>query len=142
MHLYILDTNVISELRPGKLKAAKAVLSWANTIVNNQIYLTAISILELEIGVQLLERKTPSQGLALRKWLEGVKDTYADRTLPFTGQTAVFCAPLHVPNPSSDRDAMIAGSALEHSFTLVTRNVSDFDRIKIKIINPWDFTDQ
>jgi predicted nucleic acid-binding protein len=135
--MYVLDTNVISELRQGKPKQSAAVRSWAANVPVSQLFLTAISILELEKGVLALERKTPPQGSALRVWLKSVRTTFAGRILPFTESTATLCAAMHVPNPRSDRDAMIAATALEHGMTVVTRNVDDFAGTGVPLINPF-----
>ena len=99
--------------------------------------ISAISILELEKGVLALERRTPPQGSALRVWLNGVKANFADRILPFSGNTATLCAALHVPDPKSERDAMIAATALEHGMTVVTRNAADFAGTGTKLIDPF-----
>ena len=135
--MFILDTNVISELRQGKPKQSADVRTWAVTQPAASLFLSAITILELEQGVLAMERRTPSQGTALRAWLAGVRSAFAGRTLPFTENTAVICASLHVPNPQAERDAMIAATALEYSFTVVTRNVTDFKTTGVKLLNPW-----
>ena len=62
---------------------------------------------------------------------------FAGRMLPFTDNTATVCAALHIPNPRSERDAMIAASAMEHGFKVVTRNVADFEHTGVKLVNPW-----
>jgi predicted nucleic acid-binding protein len=84
-----------------------------------------------------LEVKTPPQGQALRRWLEKIKATYAERILPFTAKTAPICAAMHIPNPRSERDAMIAAVALEHRFAVVTKNTPDFAGTGLTLINPW-----
>ena len=136
--MYVLDTNVISELRQGKPKQSAQVRAWAAGQPARQLFLSAISMLELEKGVMALERRTPPQGAALRVWLTGVRATFAGRILPFTDNTATLCAAMHVLNPRSDRDAMIAATALEHGMTVVTRNVVDFAGTGVRIINPFD----
>jgi len=136
--MYVLDTNVISELRNGKAKPSSAVRAWAAERPANTFYLSAVTVMELEIGVNQMERRDGAQGRILRSWLEQVMLNFEGRVLAFTELTAMFCARLHVPDPKSFRDSMIAATALEHGFTLVTRNVGDFERISnLPLLNPW-----
>ena len=135
--MYLLDTNVISDLRQGKPRQSAAVRVWAAGVPAGQLYLSAISILELEKGVMLLERRTPPQGSALRAWLGATVRAFEGRVLPFTGNTATLCAALHIPAPRPERDAMIAASALEHRMTLVTRNTSDFANMGLHVLAPF-----
>jgi len=135
--MFVLDTNVISELRHGKPHQSAAVRAWAAVQPSSQLFLSAITLMELEMGVLALERRTPPQGSALRAWFEGVRAAFAGRILPFNGNTAQLCAALHVPDPRSARDAMIAATALEHRFAVVTCNVSDFAGTGVTLINPW-----
>ena len=135
--MFLLDTNVVSELR----KAAKAdahVRRWAAQISPAALYLSVISVLELEIGVLLIERRDRAQGRLLRTWLEDrVLLTFEDRILPVDTAVVRRCAALHVPDPHTDRDALIAATALVHGMTVVTRNTPDFASTGAKLLNPW-----
>ncbi len=135
--MFLLDTNVISELRVGKVNPSAAVRRWAAAIPANQLYLSAVSILELETGVLLMERKDAQQGQMLRSWLQGVMKEFFPQVLPFGSTTAVLCAAMHVPNRRPDRDAMIAATAREHGYTIVTRNTADFEDFGVQQLNPW-----
>lgn len=135
--MFVLDTNVISELRHGKPRQSCEVRAWAGAQPASRLYLSAITILELEMGIQALEHRSPPQGGALRHWLTGVKVAFAGRILPFTDTTAPLCASLHIPDPRSERDAMIAATAIEHGFTVATRNTADFVTTGAALVNPW-----
>lgn len=134
--MFLLDTNVVSELR----KAAKAdpnVRRWAAGASPAVLFLSAISVLEIEIGVLLSERRDPRQGAILRAWLETrVLPAFDDRILPIDTAVARRCAGLHVPDPRSDRDTLIAATALVHGLTVVTRNTADFPPT-VPLLNPW-----
>jgi predicted nucleic acid-binding protein len=138
--MFLLDTNVISELRKTtENKINPGVKEWAETKMPSTMFLSVITIFELELGILRLERRDKKQGQILRKWLSQlVLPAFVDRVLPINTAIAVRSASLHVSNPSSDRDAMIAGTAIEHHLTLVTRNTVDFDLTKVKLINPWE----
>jgi len=135
--MYVLDTNVISELRKGK-KAERSVRKWAQALPAADLYLSVVSILELEIGILLVERRDRERGKILRTWMDGhVLPSFAGRILAIDTVVAQRCASLHVPNPRSDRDAVIAATALVHGMTVVTRNVSHFQTTGVPVVNPW-----
>jgi predicted nucleic acid-binding protein len=136
--MYLLDTNVISELRSGRARQSPAVRTWAAEQPGNELYLSAITVMEMDIGALLMQRRDPAQGAVLLSWNEQVFREFEGRILGFTGQTARLCAPLHVPDKKSFRDSMIAATALEHRFTVVTRNVDDFQMPGLKVLNPWE----
>jgi toxin FitB len=137
MMMYILDTNVVSELRKAT-KAAPSVRKWAHTLPSGSLYLSAISILELELGVLLTERRDKKQGGILRAWMDGhVLPTFAGRVLAIDTAVAQRSAALHFPDPRSDRDALIAATALIHGMTVVTRNVNHFQPMGVSVIDPW-----
>lgn len=136
--MYLLDTNVVSELRRGA-KANPQVLAWASTTQVGVLFVSAITVLELEYGVLLMERRDAAQGAVLRSWLDAhVVPTFADRVLAVDAAVARRCARLHVPDPRSERDALIAATALVHGFVVVTRNVGDFTGTGVDILNPWE----
>ena len=139
--MYLLDTNVISELRKAKSgKCNKSVMAWAESVSVSNLFLSVISVLELETGVSLVERRDHSQGAVLRAWLNAhVLPTFSERILLLDIAVAQYCAKLHVPDRRSDRDAIIAATALVHGMTVVTRNVGDFDQTGVEILNPWEF---
>jgi predicted nucleic acid-binding protein len=137
--MYLLDTNVVSELRKAKTgKADRHVIVWANAVQASSLFLSAITILELELGVLLVERRDPVQGGVLRSWLDThVLPAFAGRVLPIDIEVARRCALLHMPDPRAERDALIAATALVHGMAVVTRNADDFAATGVRIINPW-----
>ena len=138
--MYLLDTNVISEIRKGKGTAAKpSVIRWVQSLPPTSFYLSVISVLEVEIGILLKARRDAPQAEVLRTWLERqLLPSFEGRILPIDIAVVRRCAALHVPNPRSDRDAMIAATALVHGLTVVTRNTSDFRPTGVDLINPWE----
>lgn len=137
--MFILDTNVVSELRKIRLgKADRNVARWADSVVATELYLSVVTIQELEIGVSLAERRDSGQGAVLRTWLEQyVIPAFADRILPVDVRVARQSARLHVPDPHPLRDGLIAATALVHGMTVVTRNVGDFASTRVPLLNPW-----
>jgi len=138
--MYLLDTNVISELRKVRTgNADPAVTAWARTTIAENLFLSSITVLELEIGMLLIERRDPVQGTLLRYWLhQQILPTFANRILSPDTTVALRCAALHVPDPQPERDALIAATALVHGFTVVTRNVMDFQPSGVSLLNPWE----
>jgi hypothetical protein len=135
--MFVLDTNVVSELRRAD-RTHKSVAAWAEGTPLSQIFLSAITVLELELGVLQAERRDPAKGLVLRAWLtDQIEPRFSGRILPLDATVARRCAKLHVPDPRSERDAIIAATALIHGMTVVTRNVDDFAKTGVELINPW-----
>ena len=137
--MYVLDTNVVSELRKVRLaKADPNVKAWSETVDAAALFISAITILELEQGVVGIERKDAAQGAILRAWLDQqVLPEFAGRILPVDTAVAQRCARLHVPDKGGERDALIAATALVHGMAVVTRNVADFEPTGVQTINPW-----
>lgn len=138
--MLVLDTNVVSEIR--KIRQGRAdinVAAWANEVDSATLFLSAITVLELELGVLRAERRDPDQGAVLRRWLEGqVLREFEDRILPVDTEVARRYATLHVPDPRGERDALIAATALVHGLAVATRNVADFRATGVAIVNPWE----
>lgn len=136
--MFLLDTNVISALRRPD-KAHRNVVAWANAIPAASFFISAISILEIEVGARLIQRKDTTQGAVLRNWIDNhILARFDGRILAIDTAVAQRCAQLHVPNPRAERDALIAATALVHSLTIVTRNVGDFESTGVPLLNPWD----
>lgn len=134
--MYLLDTNVISELR--KPRADERVRAWAAGVPSANLFVSAITVLELETGVLQMERRDKRQGAALRRWLDGqVLPAFAGRVLAVDTAVALQCARLHVPDRMADGDALIAAIALVHGLIVVTRNTSDFEPAGVGLLNPW-----
>ena len=138
--MFVLDTNVVSELRKVRLGKADAnVAAWAQSVDAADLFVSAITVMEMELGVLSIERKDATQGAMLRAWLEQhVLPEFSGRTLPVDTAVAQRCARLHVPDKRGERDALIAATALVHGMTVVTRNVADFKPTGVPILNPWE----
>ena len=138
--MFVLDTNVLSELR--KIRAGKAdpnLAAWVQSVDASELFVSAITIMELELGVLSIERKDATQGALLRSWLDHqVLPEFAERTLPVDTAVAQRCARLHVPDKRGERDALIAATALVHGMTVATRNRADFEPTGVPLINPWE----
>ena len=135
--MFLLDTNVISELRRPD-KADHNVAVWANEIPAASFFLSAISILEIELGALLIARKDAAQATVLRAWIDHqILARFEGRILAVDTAVAQRCARLHIPDPRAERDALIAATALVHGLTIVTRNVADFEPTGVALINPW-----
>lgn len=137
--MFILDTNVVSELRKVRMgKASEPVAQWADSVDICELYVSAITVHELEIGVLRLVRRDPEQGALLRSWLDQqVLPTFDGRVLPVDGAVALRGAQLHVPDAQPLFDGLIAATALVHDMTVVTRDASDFLPCGVKVFNPW-----
>lgn len=137
---FLLDTNLVSELRKVRAgKANRGVAEWSSTVPSGHMFLSAITLHELEHGVLLAERSDPDKGSILRRWLDGsVTPAFAGRVLPVDETVARRAAALHVPDPAPFRDALIGATALVHRMAVVTRNVTDFKRFDgLSVVDPW-----
>ena len=135
--MFLLDTNVVSEMRPNKKQPSALVRAWSENQEFDTLYLSALTIFEIEHGILSLERKTPSEGAALRLWFSSVCRAFSHRILPFNDVTARFYAAMPTAPNGAEYDFMIAATAIEHGFTVVTRNTQDFELTGVKLLNPW-----
>jgi predicted nucleic acid-binding protein len=137
--MYLLDTDVISELRKApKGRANPRVVAWARSVATAHLYLSVITVQEIEIGILRMERRDPAQGKELREWFdEKLLPTFRERILPVDQEIARRSASLHVPDPRPVRDALIAATALVRGFTVVTRNGKDLDPMGVAWVDPW-----
>ena len=136
---YLLDTNVVSELRKSAQRAAPNVRAWAQHQLTSEMSISVITVMEIEIGIARLERRDAVQGEVLRTWLErGLLAAFATRTLPVDLDVVRRAALVHVPDPRSERDVLIAATALTHSLVVVTRNIADFQSLGVELLNPWE----
>jgi predicted nucleic acid-binding protein len=136
--MYLVDTNIVSELRKGA-RADPHVTAWASSVAPGALSISAVTLLELEKGVLLAERRDPAQRAMLRDWLDQqVQPAFEGRVIAFDARMALYCAALHVPDPRPERDAMIAATAKVSGLTIVTRNVADFATGEVPVLNPFN----
>ena len=136
--MYLIDTNVLSELR-RRDRTNRAVASWADNVDPLDLFMSAITILEIEAGALMIQRRDKAQGAVLRAWIDSkVLPAFAGRILAADTTVAQRCARLQVPNPRAERDALIAATALVHRLTMVTRNIADFQAMGVDLLNPWE----
>lgn len=137
--MLLVDTNVVSELRRVHSgKAAPGVAAWSKRTPPGSMFVSAITVLELELGILAIERRDQASGSVLRAWLETrVLPAFDGRVLAVDTAVARRCASLHVPDPRAERDALIAATALVHGMAVVTRNVRDFEPMGVDVVDPW-----
>lgn len=136
--MFVLDTNVVSELRKARSgRADPRVTAWAQSVSTASLYLSVITVMELETSILAVKDRDSTQFTALRTWMDNfVLPAFAGRILDFDMPSAIRCAAMHAPQPKPLRDSMIAATALRHGMTVVSRNVADFETV-IPVINPW-----
>lgn len=136
--MFLLDSNVLSELR-RRDRTNPNVAAWADRVRPSDLFLSAITILEIEAGALLIRRRDELQGTVLRAWIDTrVLPAFEGRVLSVDTAVAQRCARLHVPDPRAERDALIAATALVHRLTVVTRDVADFRPMGVSLLNPWE----
>lgn len=133
---YLLDTNVLSDARR---RLSPELMEWLAVQNVDDLAISAVTMLELERGIQRKERRDRRTGAILRSWLEeDVRSMVDGRILPVDERVAITAAHFHVPDPMPEMDGLIAATALVHGLTLVTRNVRDMERTGVRILDPWE----
>lgn len=132
--MYLLDTNVVSEFR--RLRPHGAVLAWISDVDDADLNISAVTLGEIQAGIELTREQDIAKAAVIELWADKVADTY--NLLPMTAEVFRLWAKLmHKQSDTVYEDAMIAATALTHKLTVVTRNVNDFERFGVKIINPF-----
>ena len=133
--MYLLDTNIISELR--KPKPHGAVLEWYKNISDEDLHISAVSIGEIQAGIELTRGQDKKKAEAIELWLQQIST--AHNVLPMMGSTFRLWAKLmHSQSDTVREDAMIAATAIESQLIVVSRNIKDFKRFKVELLNPFE----
>lgn len=134
---FLLDTNVIAELRKGA-RANPHVRSWFESLDSDAIMLSVLTIGEIRRGIENVRRRDPATAKALERWLRRLVAEHRDRILPIDLPVAEEWGRLNVPDPLPVVDALLAATAKVHGLTFVTRNVKDVARTGVELMNPFD----
>jgi len=133
--MYLLDTNIISELR--RAKPHGAVLEWFKNITEEDLFISAVSIGEIQSGIELTRVQDKKKAETLEQWLQSISNIH--NVLPMTGSTFKLWAKLmHSQTNTVREDAMIAATAIEKDLIVVTRNTKDFKRFRLQLLNPFE----
>ena len=134
---FLVDTNVISELRKGP-RANLAVRRWFESLEADEVFLSVIVIGEIRRGIESIRRRDRTSAARLDRWLRQVVEGYRDRILSVDARIAEEWGRLNVPNPIPVVDGLMAATARVHNLTLATRNVKDVERTGVSLLNPFD----
>jgi predicted nucleic acid-binding protein len=133
---FLLDTNVVSEVRKGA-RADRRVVRWLDSVDDDELCLSVLVLGELRQGVERLRRRDAASAQRLDRWLDGLAGRYAGRILPIDEPVAQLWGRLNVPDPLPAVDGLMAATALVHDLTLVTRNTRDVARTGARLLNPF-----
>ncbi|MDA0637975.1 type II toxin-antitoxin system VapC family toxin [Nonomuraea sp. MCN248] len=134
---YLLDTNIVSEVR--KRNGSPPVRAWVDSSLGPTLYLSALSIGEIRWGIELRRKSDPQQALVLERWLATLYASFRDRIVPISPDIAEEWGRLRTQRPLPTADALIAATAKVHGWSVVTRNVKDFDGIGVTVVNPFEW---
>ncbi len=133
---FLLDTNVLSELRKG-LKADANVRHWAASTLGQRHFVSVLSLGEIRKGIERLRPKDPLQAAMIERWLDTLRQNFGDHVLPFTDDVADCWGRITAKTPLAVSDSLIAATALTHGLTVATRNVADFIPCGVPVLNPF-----
>lgn len=134
---YLIDTNVLSELRKGT-RCQSSVALWFAEVTSSDLFVSVLLIGEVRGGIERLRRRDPSSAERLDEWLVGIERDFSARILPVSRDIADLWGRLNVPSPVAPIDGLLASTALAHGHTLVTRNTKDVARTGVRLLNPFD----
>ncbi|MBS9781668.1 MAG: type II toxin-antitoxin system VapC family toxin [Gammaproteobacteria bacterium] len=138
--MYLLDTNILSEIRKIKQnRANENVVNWLANVLPTELYTNVVVLMEIEKGIVRLRRKDSQQADNLAAWYQTIKPTFQNRIYSIDEKTASICATLHSPNPAPANDAWIAATAIQHNLVLATRNTNDFNFQGLQVFNPFEY---
>lgn len=133
---FLLDTNVLSEVRKGE-RADPGVVAWFRDQTDRSLHISVLSVGEIRRGILLVQSRDPVQAAALDRWLRRLLESWSRRILTVDERTAEIWAELMTPSPRPVVDALLGATALRHQLTLVTRNVSDLQDSGVRLLNPF-----
>jgi toxin FitB len=134
---FLLDTNVVSEMRKGA-KADAGVVEWIGNLAENEIFLSVLTLGEIRRGIESARRRDRIFAAALETWLGRIADQHQDRILSVDRSIAEEWGRMDVPDRLPDVDGLLAATARVHGLTLATRNVKDVERTGVSCVNPFE----
>lgn len=134
---YLLDTNILSELRKGS-RGSPRVLEWAQSTRSDRHYISVLSLAEIRRGIEILRRKAPDQCPAFERWLDHLREHYQNEILTVGEEIADRWGRMQAERSLPVLDGLIAATASVHGLTVATRNVADYQNSGVDLVNPFD----
>jgi predicted nucleic acid-binding protein len=135
---YLLDTNILSEIRKGASRATPQVWQWWLGMQNEELFLSVLTIGEIRKGIDRLAMRDAARTLVIERWLDELKTSYHERLIEVDASIAEYWGRLQAVRPLPEVDALLAATALKHDFTVVTRNTADFNGLGLRLLNPFE----